>query len=138
MPDPTPTPAASGAGMLSAGIVVTIGGTTLENCCSTPDMGKEPDKVDVTNFGCMTKKAYIAGLEDTDTLNFDFYPTDQLPSDANNASCTVEYPNGTEHSFTGDARFFMLAAAPGEALKARCSVVVSDWGESGGSSSNNG
>lgn len=137
MPDPTPTTTSSAAGMLSAGIVVTIGSVTLDNCYATPDMGKEPDKVDVTNFGCMTKKAYIAGLEDTDTLNFDFYPTGALPSDANNQQCTVEYPNGTEHTFTGDARFFMLAAAPGDALKARCSVVVSDWGESGGNTNNN-
>lgn len=124
------------AGMLSAGITVTLGSTTLTNVFSTPAMGKEPEKQDVTNFGCTTKKAYIAGLEDVDTLKFGFYPVSTLPADANNVSCTVTYPNGTSHSFTGDVRYYMGEQTAGTPLKAEAAVVVSDWGSTTNSSSN--
>lgn len=134
MPDPTP---AAVEGILTAGIVVTLGSTTLTNVYSTPDMGAEPERVDVTSFDNMTKKAYIAGLEDVSTLNFDFYVTsNELPANQTGVQCTVTYPaatsggTGISHSFTADVHYFMLAAGINEPLKARASCVVSDWGES--------
>ena len=121
----------SSAGMLVQGTTVTLGGTTLANVFSTPDMGSDPERVDVTNVTDTSgKKLYIAGLQDVQNLNFDFYPTGTLPADANNQSCTIAYPNGQSHTFTADVRYFMLATSPGEPLKARASCVVSSWGSS--------
>ena len=126
--------ATTAAALLSAGITVAIGSTTPAACCSTPDMGAEPEKVDVTSFDDLVKKRYIAGLEDVNALNFDFYyGGGTLPADANGASVTVTYPGGMSHSFTADVRYFMLAASPGEPLKYRASCVVSDWGGSSNS-----
>lgn len=121
------------SGYLSAGIQVSIGGASAK-CCATPDMGADPEKVDVTSFDDLVKKRYIAGLEDVQTLNFDFIYTGTLPADVNNASCSVTYPGSASHSFTADVRFFMLAAAPGDPLKYRASCVVTDWGGSSSSS----
>lgn len=120
--------------ILVQGTTVSIGSTTLPGVFATPDMGSDPERVDVTPVSDTSgKKIYIAGLQDVQNLNFDFYPTSSLPADANNQSCTVTYPNGQTHSFTADVRYFMLATSPGEPLKARCSCVVTSWGSSSSS-----
>ena len=125
--------------ILAQGTIVTIDGTELPGVFATPDMGSDPERVDVTPVSDTSgKKIYIAGLQDVQNLNFDFYPTGTLPSDVNNKSCRVQYPNGASHSFTADVRYFMLATAPGEPLKARCSCVVTSWGSGGSSSSSGG
>ncbi len=117
--------------VLVQGTTVTIGGTELPGVFATPDMGSDPERVDVTPVSDTSgKKIYIAGLQDVQNLNFDFYPISSLPADANNVSCSVTYPNGQTHSFTADTRYFMLATSPGEPLKARCSCVVTSWGSS--------
>ena len=106
---------------------------------ATPDMGSDPERVDVTPVSDTSgKKIYIAGLQDVQNLNFDFYSTGSLPADANNVACSVSYPNGQTHTFTADVRYFMLATSPGEPLKARASCVVSSWGDSSSSSSGSG
>ena len=125
--------------VLVQGTTVTIGGTALPGVFATPDMGSDPERVDVTPVSDTSgKKIYIAGLQDVQNLNFDFYPTSSLPADANNVSCSVTYPNGQTHSFTADTRYFMLATSPGEPLKARCSCVVTSWGSGSSSSSSGG
>ena len=119
-------------GLLAQGMSINLGsGSAGLKWCATPDMGSDPERVDVTNLTDTSgKKLYIAGLQDVQNLNFDFYYTGELPDDVNNQTCTITYPGGTSHSFTADVRYFMLATSPGEALKGRASCVVSSWGSS--------
>lgn len=56
----------------SAGIIFKIGTNTIAGCQGTPDMGSEPEKIDVTTFDNDTYKTYIEGLMDLQSLDFDF------------------------------------------------------------------
>ena len=61
------------AGLLSKGAVLSYkdGSTTktIAAVKSIPAMGSDPEKVDVTHLGS-AKKAYIAGIQDSDNLEF--------------------------------------------------------------------
>ncbi len=119
----------------TAGIVVTIGSTPIPGCCSTPDMGSEPGKIDVTSFDDKKYKRYIPDLIDTSTLNFDFYSNGSnyttakgLESTDGNTQVSVKYPDGDTVSFKGSVAVYKLAATPGQAVKFRAAVTVSEFG----------
>lgn len=118
----------------TAGIVVTIGGTAIPGCFSTPDMGSEPGKIDVTSFDDKTHKRYIPDLIDTSTLNFDFYSNGSnyttakgLASTDGNTQVSVTYPDGDTVSLKGSVAVYKLASSVGEAIKFRVAVTVSEF-----------
>lgn len=118
----------------TAGIVVTIGSTAIPGCFSTPDMGAEPGKIDVTSFDDKKYKRYIPDLIDTSTLNFDFYSNGSnyttakgLESKDGNTQVSVAYPDGDTISLKGSVVVYKLAANVGEAVKFRVAVTVSEF-----------
>lgn len=118
----------------TAGIVVKIGSTAIPGCCSTPDMGSEPGKIDVTSFDDKTYKRYIPDLIDTSTLNFDFYSNGSnyttakgLESKDGNTQVSVAYPDGDTISLKGSVAVYKLAANVGGAVKFRVAVTVSEF-----------
>lgn len=124
MPDPTPT------AHLTAGISFKIGGTAIAACYSTPDFITEPERVDVTTFDDPTYKAYIAGLQDLNSLNFDFinlgtnYTAAVSSAGTANTTYTVTFPSGMTVSITGEHRVGPLAASVNEAEKFRIAITA--------------
>ena len=124
------------AEILTAGITFKIGETKIDSCFSTPDMGSEPEKVDVTSFDDTEFKHYIEGLQDVQTLNFDFYNKTTNYNAAKTGqgtagtTYTVTYPSGVTYTITGSHRVFMLSAAPNEPEKFRIVITVSNISES--------
>lgn len=126
MPDPTPTATAH----LTAGITFAIGSTTIAGCYSTPDFITEPERVDVTSFDDSTYKAYIAGLQDLNSLNFDFinlttnYSSAVSSASTANTTYTVTFPSGMTVTITGEHRVGPLAASVNEAEKFRIAITA--------------
>ena len=126
MPDPTPTATAH----LTAGITFAIGSTTIAGCFSTPDFITEPERVDVTSFDDTTYKAYIAGLQDLNSLNFDFinrttnYSSAVSSAGTANTTYTVTFPSGMTVTITGEHRVGPLAASVNEAEKFRIAITA--------------
>ena len=124
MPDPTPT------AHLTAGIEFKIGGSKIDACFSTPDFITEPERVDVTSFDDATYKAYIAGLQDLNSLNFDFinlgtnYTAATTTAGTANTTYTVTFPSGMTVTITGEHRVGPLAASVNEAEKFRIAVTA--------------
>lgn len=120
----------------TAGIVVTIGSTVIPGCFSTPDMGAEPGKIDVTSFDDKKYKRYIPDLIDTSALPFDFYSNGtnyttakNLESTDGNTLVSVAYPDGDTISLKGSVAVYKLAASVGEAVKFRVAVTVSEFSD---------
>ncbi len=115
---------------LTAGITFAIGSTTIAGCYSTPDFITDPERVDVTTFDDTTYKAYIAGLQDLNTLNFDFISNNTNYSSAvssagtANTTYTVTFPSGMVVTITGEHRVGPLAASVNEAEKFRIAVTA--------------
>lgn len=106
-----------------------IGTTAVESCFSTPDMGSEPEKIDVTSFDDIKNKKYIEGLSDVQSFNFDFYDTTANfnvvhAKDGAENSYSLEYPDGSKYSWSGTHRSYKLSAAVGGAIKFRVSCTV--------------
>lgn len=126
MPDPTPTATAH----LTAGITFAIGSTTIAGCFSTPDFITEPERVDVTSFDDTTYKAYIAGLQDLNSLNFDFinlttnYSAAVSGAGTANTTYTVTFPSGMTVTITGEHRCGPLSASVNEAEKFRIAITA--------------
>ena len=124
----------------TAGIVVKIGSTAIPGCYSTPDMGAEPGKIDVTSFDDKTHKRYIPDLIDTSNLNFDFYSNGSnyttakgLESTDGNTAISVSYPDGDTVTIKGSVAVYKLAAAVGAPIKFRVAVTASEFGTSASS-----
>lgn len=124
MADPTPT------AHLTAGITFAIGSTTIAGCYSTPDFITEPERVDVTSFDDTTYKAYIAGLQDLNSLNFDFinlttnYSSAVSSAGTANTTYTVHFPSNMTVTITGEHRVGPLAASVNEAEKFRIAITA--------------
>ena len=122
--------------ILTAGIEFKIGDTKIDACYSTPDMGSEPERVDVTSFDDTEFKRYIEGLQDVQSLNFDFYnkTTNYTAAKTNQGTAgttyTVTYPSGVTYTITGSHRVFMLSASTNDAEKFRIAITVSSISES--------
>lgn len=117
---------------LSAGTTFKINETVIEKCLSTPDLGAEPERVDVTTLDDLTNKAYIKGLQDISSLNLDFIQEtdnfiaaqkDEAKSDNN---YNITFPSGISGTFKGEHAVFPLATSPGQPEKFRISISISD------------
>ncbi|ATP40699.1 phage tail protein [Solibacillus sp. R5-41] len=100
--------------------------TVLEHLMEVPEMGGDPEKVEVTTLSDGVKK-YINGVKDLGDLTFKFlYDNDTADSnfrvlkglqDANTAAeFKVEYPDGTGHEFSAFVNVKMDAAAVNAAM----------------------
>ena len=120
----------TGTAHLTAGITFKIGSNTIAGCYSTPDFITEPERVDVTTFDDPTYKAYIAGLQDLNSLNFDFinlgtnYSSAVSSAGTANTSYEVAFPSGMKVTITGEHRCGPLAAAVNEAEKFRIAITA--------------
>lgn len=115
---------------LTAGITFAIGETTIAGCYSTPDFITDPERVDVTTFDDPIYKSYIAGLQDLNTLNFDFinnntnYSSAVSSAGTANTTYTVTFPSGMVVTITGEHRAGPLAASVNDAEKFRIAVTA--------------
>ncbi|MFJ7933710.1 phage tail tube protein [Sporosarcina sp. NPDC096371] len=100
--------------------------TVLEHLMEVPEMGGDPEKVEVTTLADGVKK-YINGVKDLGDLTFKFlydngtetsnYRVLKAMQDANKASdLKVEYPDGTGHEFSAYVNVKMDAAAVNAAM----------------------
>ncbi|MBE1554806.1 phage tail tube protein [Sporosarcina limicola] len=98
----------------------------LEHLMEVPEMGGDPEKVEVTTLSDGVKK-YINGVKDLGDLSFKFlYDNEKVDSnyrvlkalqDANTkASYKVEYPDGTGHEFEAYVNVKMDSAAVNAAM----------------------
>jgi len=124
------------AGLLSKGAVLSYkdGQTTKEIAAvkSIPAMGSDPEKVDVTHLGS-AKKAYIAGIQDTDNMEFaiiyqgdNFKDVDDLVKKGKSVDWTVTYPDGLKVDFKGEPSYKFDGVEVNQALGFNLVVVVSE------------
>lgn len=98
----------------------------LEHLMEVPEMGGDPEKVDVTTLSDGVKK-YINGVKDLGDLTFKFLYDNE--SETSNyrvlkglqdadvpADFKVEYPDGTGHAFSAYVNVKMDAAAVNAAM----------------------
>lgn len=98
---------------------------------TVPAMGSDPEKVEVTHLGS-AKKAYIAGIQDTDNLEFaivyqgdNFKDVDTLVKAGKAVEWTVTYPDGMKADFTGQPSYKFDGVEVNQALGFNLVVVVS-------------
>lgn len=123
------------AGLLSKGAVLFYkdGSTTktIAAVKSIPAMGADPEKVDVTHLGS-DKKAYIAGIQDTDNMEFaiiyqgdNFKDIDTLVKTGKSVDWTVTYSDGLKVAFNGQPSYKFDGVEVNQALGFNLVVVVS-------------
>ena len=120
---------------------------------SVPDLGKDPEDIDVTNFAHRTTKKISSGVKDYDNLIFDAYINIKEASESETTQILesykylrqaqdagtklwnkLTYPDGGTHTWKGSPRAWRLASNIKEALKFRYSTTVeSDMTETYGS-----
>lgn len=100
---------------------------------STPELGAEPNKIDITDLGCLKYKKYMNGLQDQDSISFEMLfdnSSDTAPFRLLTAAeaaggvhgFKLELPdtlgaNGTTFEWAGEVSVKMNAINPDEALK---------------------
>lgn len=100
--------------------------TELEHLMEVPEMGGDPEKIEVTTLSDEVKK-YINGVKDLGDLTFKFLYDNETETsnyrvlkglqDANKvAEFKVEYPDGTGHEFGAFVNVKMDAAAVNAAM----------------------
>ncbi|KSU06656.1 phage tail protein [Lactococcus lactis subsp. lactis] len=99
---------------------------------TVPAMGSDPEKVEVTHLGS-AKKAYIAGIQDTDNLEFaivyqgdNFKDIDTLVKTGKSVDWTVTYPDGMKSEFTGQPSYKLDGAEVNQAIGFNLVIVVSE------------
>ena len=107
------------------------GSKTIAAVKSIPAMGADPEKVDVTHLGS-DKKAYIAGIQDSDNLEFaiiyqgdNFKDVDTLVKAGKAVEWTVTYSDGLKVEFTGQPSYKFDGVEVNGALGFNLVVVVS-------------
>ena len=117
--------------ILSKGIKLKAGEAEISGLISIPDMGGDPEQVDVTTLADASKK-YIAGLVDYGSLDFEFnyesgaagnYAVLGEKEDAE-TEWTVELPDGAKFVFTGTCKRKLNAAAVNEAIKFTLTIYL--------------
>ena len=105
--------------------------TTLPGLQAVPEIGGDPEQVDVTTLADATKK-YIAGIQDMDSLEFTFLydnatfitlKTAQLAG--TEKSFKITYPDGSTCTFTGGITVKMGGAEVNGAFQFTLAVTVS-------------
>lgn len=106
-------------------------GTEIADISTVPEIGADPEKVDVTTLADSKKKS-IAGLQDASSLAFsaiykgaNFKAVNALSS-TTNYDWTVTYPDGMTVTFTGQPSLKLGSAEVNGALKFTLTIVVSD------------
>ncbi|ALV20762.1 phage tail tube protein [Carnobacterium antarcticum] len=127
------------AGLLSKGTTLgykpTGGGageyTTIDEVTSIPDIGSEPERVDVTTLADSNRK-YIKGLQDQDNLTFAAVYRKTVFNTLKAAEkldtvydWKITYPDGTSFTFTGSFSTIYSGAEINGALAFSIVVVVS-------------
>mgnify|MGYP007113511868 CR=1 FL=1 len=99
---------------------------------TVPAMGSDPEKVEVTHLGS-AKKAYIAGIQDTDNLEFaivyqgdNFKDIATLVKTGKSVDWTVTYPDGMKSEFTGQPSYKLDGAEVNQAIGFNLVIVVSE------------
>lgn len=105
--------------------------TTIGSVTSIPDIGSEPEKVDVTTLAD-SKRQYIKGLQDQDNLTFAAVYRKSIFNTLKAAEKTdtvydwkITYPDGTSFTFTGAFSLVFNGAEINGALAFQIIVVVS-------------
>ncbi len=106
-------------------------GTEIVGISTVPEIGADPEKVDVTTLADDKKKS-IAGLQDASSLAFsaiykgaNFKAVNALSS-TKNYDWTVTYPDGMTVTFTGQPSLKLGSAEVNGALKFTLTIVVSE------------
>lgn len=106
--------------------------TNVEGLQSTPEVGGDPEQVEVTDLSD-SKKRYIAGLQDVDTLEFGvlydaavFGALETLQANDTKADWELAFPDGSKFTFKGQPTVKMGGAEVNGALAFTLSIVVSD------------
>lgn len=126
------------AGLLSKdttlGMKASGGGTfeILEGLQAVPEVGGDPEQVDITTLEDATKK-YISGIQDMDSLEFTFLydkavftKLKAVQTGGKEATFELSYPDGAKCTFTGGVTVKMGAGEVNSAYQFTLSVTVSD------------
>lgn len=110
--------------------------TELTGLQAVPEVGGDPEQVDITTLADATKK-YISGIQDMDSLEFTFLydktsftKLKTIQTSGKEASFELEYPDGAVCSFKGGVTVKMGAGEVNGAYQFTLSVTVSegpDW-----------
>lgn len=99
---------------------------------SIPALGTDPEKIEVTHLKS-ERKAYIKGLQDTDTLEFaivyqgdNFKDIYELVETGGAVKWEIEFPDGLKATFTGEPDFKVDGVEVNQALGFNLVVVVSE------------
>lgn len=118
-------------GYLTAKTTFMIGSTKIDGLTSTPDMGSEPDKVDITTFDNEKYMSYIPGLMDPGSLTFEFvdktsnFNAAYNKDDNTENTYTLTFPDGSSYSWKGTHRTYKLSASVGDRLNFAVSCTPS-------------
>lgn len=117
-------------GYITAKTTFSIGSTKIDGLTSTPDMGSEPDKVDITTFDNEKYMSYIPGLMDPGSLTFEFVDKTSNFNAAYGAegkenTYTLTFPDGSKYSWKGTHRTYKLGASVGDRLNFAVSCTPS-------------
>lgn len=98
---------------------------------SVPEIGGDPEQVDVTTLADSTKK-YIAGIQDMDSLEFTFLYDQSVFKELKAAQISgkeadfkITYPDNTTCTFTGGVTVKMGGAEVNGAFQMTLAVTVS-------------
>lgn len=122
-------------GLLTKGTKLSYkeGATTKEVAAvkSIPAIGTDPEKIEVTHLQS-ERKAYIKGLQDTDTMEFaivyqgkNFKDIHTLVKAGKAVEWVIEYPDGMKAEFTGEPDYKIDGAEVNQAIGFNLVVVVS-------------
>ncbi|HFE9851435.1 TPA: phage tail tube protein [Enterococcus faecalis] len=110
--------------------------TEIEGLQEVPEIGGDPEKIDVTTLADATKK-YISGIQDMDTLDFTFLynkavfaKLKTLQTSGKSAAFELEYPDKSKCSFVGGVTVKMGSGKVNGAYQFTLAVTVSegpDW-----------
>ncbi|KAJ76041.1 hypothetical protein M222_0744 [Enterococcus faecalis AZ19] len=122
-------------GLLSKGTKLSYkdGGTSKDIAAvkSIPALGTDPEKVEVTHLGS-EKKAYIKGLQDSESLEFaivyqgtNFKDIYDMVKSGKSFDFTITYPDGLTAIFSGEPDYKFDGAEVNQAIGFNLVVVVS-------------
>ena len=108
------------------------GFTEIEGLQAVPEIGGDPEQVDVTTLKDANKK-YISGIQDMDSLEFTFLydkavftKLKAVQTSGKEAKFELSYPDGAKCTFTGGVTVKMGSGEVNGAYQFTLSVTVSD------------
>lgn len=126
------------AGLLTKGTALSMksgsesGFTEIEGLQAVPEIGGDPEQVDVTTLKDANKK-YISGIQDMDSLEFTFLydkavftKLKAVQTSGKEAKFELSYPDGAKCTFTGGVTVKMGSGEVNGAYQFTLSVTVSD------------